>query len=71
MLLALLAAPPSFSLPLNEVKKALGVPVGTGPRVSTVGVGAVATRVIYGCVAKRLIKIERGGREQVVRFDLS
>ncbi|VDB89248.1 unnamed protein product [Peniophora sp. CBMAI 1063] len=70
MLLALLSAPPSFSLPLNEVKKALGVPVGAGPRVSTVGAGALATRVIYGSVAKRLIKIERGGREQVVRFDL-
>ncbi|KZV61760.1 hypothetical protein PENSPDRAFT_643007 [Peniophora sp. CONT] len=71
MLLALLSAPPSFSLPLNEVKKALGVPVGAGPRASAVGAGALATRVLYGCVAKRLIKIERGGGEQVVRFDLS
>ena len=29
---------------------------------------AVETRALYGCVAKRLLKIDRGGGEQVVRF---
>ena len=27
------------------------------------------TRALYGCVAKRLMKIDRGGGEQVVRFE--
>lgn len=28
------------------------------------------TRPIYSCVAKKLLRIDRGGGEQVVRFDL-
>ena len=34
------------------------------------GSAASITRPIYACVAKRLLKIERGGREQVVKFDM-
>ncbi|KAI0093281.1 hypothetical protein BDY19DRAFT_1045526 [Irpex rosettiformis] len=60
ILLALLSAPPSYSMPLNALKEILnnGTAIGAG------------TRPIYACVAKRLLKIERGGGEQVVRFDL-
>lgn len=32
--------------------------------------GQAITRPIYGCVAKKLLKIERGGGEQVVKFDI-
>ncbi|KAI0063690.1 hypothetical protein BV25DRAFT_1990653 [Artomyces pyxidatus] len=59
MLLALLGAPPNFALPLNKLKEAISV-----------GAGQVSTRVLYGCVAKRLVRIDRGGGEQVVRFDV-
>ncbi|KAG6908383.1 hypothetical protein DXG01_004812 [Tephrocybe rancida] len=65
MLLALLASPPQFSLPLNKVKDLLAAKASTGG-------GAVATgttRILYGCVAKRLVKIDRSGGEQVVKFD--
>lgn len=30
---------------------------------------ALETRALYGCVAKRLVKIDRGGGEQIVRFE--
>ena len=61
MLLAMLAYPPSYSLPLNRLKEIL----------SASGVqGSAVTRPIYGCVAKRLLKIERGGGEQIVKFDI-
>ncbi|KAI0051252.1 hypothetical protein FA95DRAFT_1602923 [Auriscalpium vulgare] len=68
MLLALLAAPPNFALPLNRLKEAIGLKAGVGASVA-VGAGQVPTRVLYGCVAKRLVRIDRGGGEQVVRFD--
>ena len=55
ILLALLSAPPNYSMPLNALKEVLN---------------NAGTRPIYACVAKRLLKIERGGGEQVVKFDL-
>lgn len=58
MLLALLDAAPLYALPLNKLKGIL----------STNG-ATTATNPIYKCVAKRLLKIERDGREQIVRFD--
>ncbi|EMD32100.1 hypothetical protein CERSUDRAFT_77683 [Gelatoporia subvermispora B] len=62
MLLALLATP-GHSLSLNTLKNMLtpyakGLP-GQGP-----------ARPVYGCVAKKLLRIDRGGGEQIVRFDL-
>lgn len=63
VLLALLATPPTYSVSLNKLKETLASKNG--------GVTAQAvTRPIYGCVAKRLLKIERGGGEQVVKFDV-
>ncbi|KAG0708318.1 hypothetical protein DFH29DRAFT_891901 [Suillus ampliporus] len=57
LLLALLKQP-GFSMSLNRLKEALA---GGG--------GTSGTRTLYACVAKKLIKIERGGGEQVVKFD--
>ncbi|KAG6854063.1 hypothetical protein C0991_011041 [Blastosporella zonata] len=66
MLLALLTSPPQFSLPLNKMKDLLAAKASSGG-------GAVATgttRILYGCVAKRLVKIDRSGGEQIVKFDV-
>ncbi|KAF8070274.1 hypothetical protein FPV67DRAFT_1009151, partial [Lyophyllum atratum] len=68
LLLSLLASPPQFSLSLNKAKDLLASKASAGG-----GTGAVAqgtTRILYGCVAKRLLKIERGGGEQIVKFDV-
>ncbi|KAI9442522.1 hypothetical protein H4582DRAFT_2202611 [Lactarius indigo] len=64
LLIALLEATPHFSLPLAKVKEILSAreSVGTMARASN--------RVLYGCVAKRLIRIDRGKGEQTVRFDV-
>ncbi|KAH8993297.1 hypothetical protein EDB86DRAFT_3078779 [Lactarius hatsudake] len=64
LLIALLEATPHFALPLAKVKELLSAreSVGTMPRASN--------RVLYGCVAKRLIRIDRGKGEQTVRFDV-
>ena len=29
----------------------------------------LGTRALYGCVAKKIVKIDRGGGEQIVKFD--
>ncbi|RDX50020.1 hypothetical protein OH76DRAFT_1402866 [Lentinus brumalis] len=71
MLLALLGAP-SQALPLAELKQALtekAASVGASTGAGLLG-GSAVTKPLYGCVAKRLLKIERGTREQVVKFDL-
>jgi hypothetical protein len=59
MLITLLRSPPSYAISLDALKSALG------------GAGAGgATKVVYGAVAKRLVKIERGGGEQIVKFNV-
>ncbi|KAI0717218.1 hypothetical protein C8T65DRAFT_641751 [Cerioporus squamosus] len=71
MLIALLGAP-SQALPLAELKQALtekAASVGASTGAGLLG-GSAVTKPLYGCVAKRLLKIERGTREQVVKFDL-
>jgi hypothetical protein len=68
-------------MPLNKAKEALsarglgGPALGAG--VSSLALGivgtsgqAVETRALYGCIAKRLLKIDRSGREQVLKFDV-
>lgn len=62
LLLALLMAQPSCTLPMNRLKDIM-----TGNAGAT---GAPHTRALYACVAKRLVKIERGKGEQSVRFDI-
>ncbi|KAG1851109.1 hypothetical protein F4604DRAFT_1592568 [Suillus subluteus] len=59
-LLLTLLKQPGFSMSLNKLKEALAEGGGS----------AGGTRTIYACVAKKLIKIERGGGEQVVKFDV-
>jgi len=63
----LLSATPHYSLPLNQVKENLALKAKTSG-LSVAGQGT--TRILYGCVAKRLVKIDRSGREQVVKFDV-
>lgn len=59
-LLLTLLKQPGFSMSLNKLKEALAEGGGS----------AGGTRTMYACVAKKLIKIERGGGEQVVKFDI-
>lgn len=63
LLFSLLLAQPHHSLSLAQVKESLTAKVGAA-------VGQNPTRILYGCVAKRLLKIDRGGGEQVVKFDI-
>ena len=70
MLLALLGAP-SQALTLRDLKDSLSakaVSVGADTGAGLLG-GSAVTKPLYGCVAKRLLKIERGAGEQVVKFD--
>lgn len=68
LLLTLLASPPKYSMPLNKLKETLSKVKGAD--ASNIFGGQVTTRALYGCVAKKLVKIERGGGEQVVKFDI-
>ena len=52
---------------LNKVKDNLEAKVKES---GASGIGQSLTRVLYGCVAKRLVKIDRGGGEQIVKFDI-
>ena len=52
-------------MPLHKVKEALAEKAQ-----GSLGVGRGTTSVLYGCVAKRLLRIDRGGGEQVVKFDV-
>lgn len=67
LLIALLEATPQYALPLARVKEILSAKGDRG--VASIG-GVASTRVLYGCVAKRLVRIDRGGGEQIVRFDV-
>ncbi|TDL26126.1 hypothetical protein BD410DRAFT_566984 [Rickenella mellea] len=72
LLLTLLSLPPTYSIPLTKLKEILtskGISSQGGPGIGIVGQGP-ETRALYGCVAKRLVKIDRSGREQIVRFDI-
>ncbi|KAG6857265.1 hypothetical protein H0H87_007098 [Tephrocybe sp. NHM501043] len=66
MLLALLMNPPQYSLPLNKVKELMAAKASIAG--STMATGT--TRIIYTCVAKRLVKIDRSGGEQILKFDV-
>ncbi|KAH9940528.1 uncharacterized protein BXZ73DRAFT_88747 [Epithele typhae] len=71
MLLILLESP-SQSLTLRVLKENLSAKatsVGANSAAALIG-GSAVTKPLYGCVAKRLLKIERGAGEQVVKFDL-
>ncbi|OJT10716.1 hypothetical protein TRAPUB_12748 [Trametes pubescens] len=70
MLLVLLGAP-GHALTLRVLKDTLAekaAAIGAGG-AGLMG-GSAVTKPVYGCVAKRLLKIERGAGEQVVKFDM-
>lgn len=67
LLMMLLTASPHYSMSLNKVKNNLAAKAKEG---GASGAGQSTTRVLYGCVAKRLVKIDRGGGEQIVKFDI-
>ena len=67
LIIALLEATPQHALPLAKVKEILSSRDEKGAAV----IGSSATiRVLYASVAKRLVRIDRGGGEQIVRFDI-
>lgn len=71
LLLCLLQSSPRFAIPFNEVKNLLTLKAGeVSDGKGVVDAGQNTTRILYGCVAKRLIKIERGKGEQIVKFDV-
>jgi hypothetical protein len=59
-------------MPLNKLKEVLASKVKGDDKSAATHLlgGQVTTRVLYACVAKKLVKIERGGGEQVVKFDV-
>ncbi|KAF8524301.1 hypothetical protein BU17DRAFT_42929 [Hysterangium stoloniferum] len=65
VLLTLFTAP-NHSMPLTDLKGLLA-----SKNAAALGASAsqVGTRALYGCVAKKLVKIDRGGGEQIVKFD--
>lgn len=79
LLHTLLVVSPTNSMPLSEAKKVLSAK-GLGPPppapgtssivLSIIGGQAIETRALYGCIAKRLLKIDRTGREQILKFDV-
>ncbi|KAF9562777.1 hypothetical protein CPC08DRAFT_687339 [Agrocybe pediades] len=67
LLMLLLSASPHYSMPLNDVKENLTHKAkSSGVTVA----GQSATKVLYTCIAKRLLRIDRGGRAQIVKFDI-
>jgi hypothetical protein len=66
LMLVLLSSAPNYSMSLNKIKEALATTTPNGESSS----GTTHMRALYACVAKKLIKIERGKGEQVVKFDI-
>lgn len=74
-LLITLLSSPNHAIPLAKLKEALAAKgIGNISGIGGIGIGLAGqnpeTRALYGCVAKRLVKIDRRDREQVVRFDV-
>jgi len=58
---------PPHSIALNRLKDNMTM------KAKSCGIAAAqgrVTRIVYECVAKRLIKIDRSSGEQTVRFDV-
>ncbi len=66
LLIGLLASPASHSLSLGRVKELLAIRTDGMANASQ----SNSSRIVYGCVAKRLLKIDRTGGEQIVTFDV-
>jgi hypothetical protein len=63
-----LVSSPGHAMALNGLKDALSSKI-TSSGLSVSALGQNPTRIIYGCVAKRILKIDRTGKEQIVKFD--
>jgi len=64
-----------YAIPLQKLKEVVSEKLKTGTGDGGVGIGSGfgekdVTRALYGCVAKKLMAIDRGGGGQVVRFNL-
>lgn len=76
LLVSLFSCPSHFSMPLSELKALLAQKAGSdgsGPGGSLIGVlgGPQATnKILYNCVAKRLLAIDRSAGKQIVKFDV-
>jgi hypothetical protein len=59
-------------MPFNKLKDVLATKIKGDDKSAATNLlgGQVTTRVLYACVAKKLVKIERGSGEQVVKFDV-
>ncbi|KIY65920.1 hypothetical protein CYLTODRAFT_491915 [Cylindrobasidium torrendii FP15055 ss-10] len=69
LLLAMIMSPPTYAMPFAKAKQVVAAKAAEhGDAAFSVGQGS--SRVVYNCVAKRLVKIERGGGEQTVKFNL-
>lgn len=66
-LLVSLLSSPHFAMPLNDLKTILAQKTGAEPNLN---LPQGTTKVLYVCVAKRLVTIDRGGGKQIVKFDL-
>ena len=68
LLMSLLLSP-SYAIPLNQIKEQLANKAARIGSTESI-LGQSSTRILYGCVAKRLIKVDRGSGEQIVKFDI-
>lgn len=66
LLIGLLASPIRHSLSLGKVKELLAARTDGLANASQPN----SSRIVYGCVAKRLLRIDRTGGEQIVTFDV-
>ncbi|KAF9007970.1 hypothetical protein BDQ17DRAFT_1350342 [Cyathus striatus] len=68
-LLICLLSSPNYCLPLNKLKDQLAEKLNAYGS-SIMAHGQSSARIIYGCVAKRLVRIDRETGEQMVKFDV-
>ncbi|KDQ57742.1 hypothetical protein JAAARDRAFT_35427 [Jaapia argillacea MUCL 33604] len=69
LLLLTLLTSPTLSMEINALKEVLASRLKQSGDGEEDGMGAQASqRALYGCVAKRLVRIERGKGEQIVKF---
>lgn len=65
-LLVQLLSPP-YTVPLKQLKESIMLKAQTCGVMNSQG---RATQIVFNCVAKGLVKIDRSSREQFVKFDI-
>ena len=61
---------PHSALKARLSEKAVGQSPGSKQSAAAMAASAAVTRALYGCVAKKIIEIDRSSREQLVRFKM-